>query len=126
VEENIKKFMADMGIDDYEDIASLYQDYIYECNELIDMVECCIHTTTIPELEKIIHNFKGVSGNLYVLPVYELAREIDDLLKSNDDMSIIHQQLLDCWQQVVTLYQQSIDEIKSFFMKQQQIILLSK
>lgn len=117
IKDNITNFMSDMGIDDYKDINSLYQDYIYECNQMIMTVNENIKATDCISLEKIIHNIKGVSANLYVKEVYNTAKILDDYLKlciSKEELSI-NNKILSLWSGLTDTYKLSKKQITDYF-----------
>ncbi len=111
--------MNDMGIEDFDDIAMLYNDYVTECDVLIQEI---MHNKLSPSsteewiaLEKDIHNIKGVSANLYVKNVYEKASDLDHYLKESlYDLPQINQLSL-LWQALLEDYVLAKNEIFNFF-----------
>lgn len=115
MKDNILNFMVDMGIDDLADIGMLYQDYISESNEIIQEIDQCFYTLSPLDLKGKIHNLKGVSANLYVTPVFELAKRIDDYI-NNDQFAIKNEaQTYILWQALVSAYEDSKIGILTFF-----------
>lgn len=112
---NITKFMTDMGLYDYKDIAPLYQDYIRECSMIFDEVNKSFDNLSINYLLKVLHNIKGVSANLYVDTVQIVASNLHNLLKdvtdSNDNISIYKES----WESIYSEYLNATDDILSFF-----------
>lgn len=111
----IQQFMYDMGIDSYEDIGFLYQDYIFECNEITTEINQLITSSSIETIEKRIHNLKGVSANLYVTSVYEQAKVVDALLTAHINEPQVTPEILEAWQILLDLYKEASLEIVSFF-----------
>jgi len=111
----ITKFMNDMGIDTFDDIGFLYQDYIFECNDLIDELDLIMTSTTPSVAEKMIHNLKGVSANLYVEQVYEISKTLNEYLTNHIEDLVIDQQTLQLWQKVKQTYILTKKELVNYF-----------
>lgn len=117
MENHIRQFMNDMGLDSFDDIGFLYQDYINECDVMINAIDANIETTSASELEKQIHNLKGVSANLYVQPVHQIAESLDSYLKDHLHMTITDLEIQSLWTQLRSSYNKATDEIIIFFAK---------
>lgn len=118
----IKDFMTDMGLDSYDDIGFLYQDYIAECNTMVDSINALINTGSPNEIEKLIHNFKGVSANLYVTSVYESAKTLNDLLRDELKASQASEGTVLAWQDLHHIYKEAKVEIIQFFAREEVMI----
>lgn len=115
---NITGFMQDMGIDDFDDILSLYQDYIIECGELIDKIQINNSASTLNEwidLAKDIHNIKGVSANLYVQEVCEKATCLEHYLKALIDSKPFNHQYIVLCEDLSKSFEDAKNEINHFF-----------
>lgn len=112
---HIQQFMQDMGIDSFEDIGCLYQDYIFECNDIVNEIDRSIHSKTPSDIEKLIHNFKGVSANLYVQSVFEASKLLNDLLRANINAPSNNSDIINAWQSTAYEYSEAKDEIITFF-----------
>lgn len=119
IDKNIEQFMADMGIDSYDDIGFLYQDYIQECSDLLKDVDASLKTTDIHSLEQQIHNLKGVSANLYVQPVFKKAEALNTYLKDHIEMESVDTFIQSTWYQLKEIYDQATSEIVTFFANHQ-------
>lgn len=115
-------FMTDMGLDSYDDIGFLYQDYITECNTMVDSIDRLMGHGSPNEIEKLIHNFKGVSANLYVTSVYESAKTLNDLLRDDLNLNHVTPETTAAWIQLHQVYKNAKIEIIQFFEKEQVII----
>lgn len=110
--------MTDMGIEDFNDMTLLYYDYISECDELLKQISQKLPPQSQNEwieLEKDIHNIKGVSANLYVQNVFEKATILDDFLKQPLDCLPTISQFLPKWQELLVSFEQAKIEIVRFF-----------
>ncbi|MDA3847531.1 MAG: hypothetical protein PF505_13500 [Vallitaleaceae bacterium] len=112
---HITRFMNDMGIDDFDDIGFLYQDYIFECIDLVESISNMMLTAAPAEVEKLIHNFKGVSANLYVDPVYSLLLVLDNYLLSHSLDQKTDQEANDLWQEIKRTFARACIDIVAFF-----------
>ena len=115
IEKSILRFIDDMGIDDLESIASLYQDYINECNGLINEIELNMQILGASDLEKIIHNIKGVSSNLYIDSMYEVTETFDNYLKTHINEHHLNEDMLSMWRAMLQVYAQTSHDIFRFF-----------
>lgn len=118
MKENITLFMSDMGITEHDDISELYNDYLSECDglkEQVNQILACSFQTEWIELEKIIHNFKGVSANLYVQKVYEKAATLDTFLKEGVQSEYHAKQFSFLWKELLDAYECAKLEILQFF-----------
>jgi HPt (histidine-containing phosphotransfer) domain-containing protein len=114
----INQFSIDMGIDNLEDIASLYKDYLEESYDLIEGIQSMINQSAViqPELlEKIVHNLKGVSANLYVEAVFKKATILDDFLKSHNHAFTITNDFTLLWENLHNTYDTARYQIIQFF-----------
>jgi HPt (histidine-containing phosphotransfer) domain-containing protein len=107
--------MSDMGIDDFEDIGFLFQDYIFECNEIVESITSMIDNHSPSDIEKMVHNLKGVSANLYIKPVYELAKPLNELLTQHKDLSKVDNNMIQLWHELELVYYNSTKLIVIFF-----------
>ncbi|PKM93359.1 MAG: hypothetical protein CVU84_16200 [Firmicutes bacterium HGW-Firmicutes-1] len=119
MEENISLFIKDMGIDSLEDIVGLYQDFMDECNQLVLEIEKSFEENSFDMVftEKLLHNLKGVSANLYVNEVFEKATILDDLLKTQDKNSYVYKEMFHLWQQVLAAYTVAKVGIINYFLQ---------
>ncbi|PKM50139.1 MAG: hypothetical protein CVV02_12820 [Firmicutes bacterium HGW-Firmicutes-7] len=117
MEEYIRLFIKNMGVDSVEDIKDLYQDYMYECNQLVMEIDTAFKDQFLDHsyVEKIVHNLKGVSANLYVHDVYENASKLDDALLNGDSNSYTFQEILNLWHQTHLAYNASKNKIVHYF-----------
>lgn len=115
MEENIKLFIQDMGIDSPEDIKNLYFDYLQETSVIIEQLASNFSTLTCSEAEKLVHNLKGVSANLYVQGVYQAALQLDDYLKGHLGESIMDANSCLLLKNLVNTYEKESKEINSYF-----------
>lgn len=114
----INQFSLDMGIDNLEDISSLYKDYINESYDLVESIQAIIYQSTVIQpdiLEKIVHNLKGVSANLYVEAVYQQAARLDDYLKSQNDTLAVTNELELLWERLYNAYNIACHQITQYF-----------
>lgn len=118
MKENIALFMSDMGIMEPDDISELYNDYLCECDGLIEQVNQILSsslTTEWMELKKIIHNIKGVSANLYVQKVYEKTAVLDAFLNESLQSEYRTEQFSFLWRELFDTYECAKNEILQFF-----------
>lgn len=115
ISKHIDRFLTDMGLDSYEDIGFLYQDYINECNDLVSEINSNFHSVDIITIEKLIHNLKGVSANLYVQPVYKSAEVLDGYLKEHPEMPTSNTVMQDMWQHTFRAYNTALDQLVEHF-----------
>lgn len=114
----IIQFSMDMGISNLEDISSLYKDYINESQELIIDIQTVIAEASIIQpdiLEKLVHNLKGVSANLYVEVVYQNATLLDNFLKEQQWPFPISNDFILLWQQLNESYKEARNQIIQYF-----------
>lgn len=118
MDDNITEFIKNMGIDSLDDIVELYQDYINECNQLVLDIEQAFKETSFDYIstEKIVHNLKGVSANLYINAVYEAAAVLDDALKTESN-PYTYKEIFNLWKQVYISYNCSKIKIVNYFME---------
>ncbi|MBC7959165.1 MAG: hypothetical protein H7X94_04785 [Vallitaleaceae bacterium] len=118
MKENIMTFIKDMGIDDPDDIRSLYADYMTQCDEILKGIWSKMDQNGSPswiEIEKGIHNLKGVSANLYVAQVQRQAEILDDCLKNLIETGGSSDALILLWEQLCDTYEVAKAEIEQFF-----------
>ncbi|MBC7960684.1 MAG: hypothetical protein H7X94_12520 [Vallitaleaceae bacterium] len=118
MKENIMTFIKDMGIDDPDDIRSLYTDYMTQCDEILKGIWSKIDqkgSTSWIEIKKSIHNLKGVSANLYVAQVQKQAEILDDCLKNLIETGGSSDAMLLLWEQLCDTYEVAKAEIEQFF-----------
>lgn len=117
MKEQIECFINDMGIDNLEDISSLFKDYISESSSLMEQIKEIIDLSPINTgaLEKLVHNLKGVSANLYVKNVYYYSSLLDDYLKRTTDSFPISNEFNILWEQLSDSYKKTIPQIKQYF-----------
>lgn len=77
---NIEAFAEELGVD-LKTISSLYANYFIEMkSETGEMIKL-FDEKNWTMLERVVHNIKGVSANLYINDVYEAASVFDALLR---------------------------------------------
>lgn len=84
---DINNFANDLGLS-FSEISELYIELINEINSSLLELKILMTEKNLGEIQKIIHNIKGISGNYRVTDVYEKASEINDSLKSNCIMNL--------------------------------------
>lgn len=77
---DITGFANDLGIS-FTEIAELYAELINEINSALSELKILIHKKDLLEIQKIIHNLKGVCGNYRLTDIYEETCKINDSLK---------------------------------------------
>lgn len=120
MERYISQFRIDMGIEDLDDIQLLYTDYLNESYDLVNNIQALIEGSSpihSDELERIVHNLKGVSANLYVEPVYKNSVKLDDFLKTHPDTSLSCNEVKPLWQPLLEAYTETRQQIINFFSK---------
>lgn len=78
---DIDGFMKDLGLN-LEEVSDLYSELINEINLAIAQITNLINKDDLQEIQKIIHNIKGVTGNYRITDLYTQTTKIYDLLKS--------------------------------------------
>lgn len=114
----IEQFKMDMGIENMEDIASLFQDYLTESLDLVQQISDTVQngsTVDARALEKIVHNLKGVSANLYVETVYQDASLVDDYLKHSQSLLPVSQEFNRLWDKLRDSYEEARKQIIQYF-----------
>ncbi|MEF3254304.1 MAG: response regulator, partial [Deferribacterales bacterium] len=76
------KELSSRGLNFY-DVKPLIEIFVYEVNKELSTVEKYLEDNNINELQKIIHKFKGTSGNLCLTDIYINLSKIDNKLKNN-------------------------------------------
>lgn len=79
---DITGFAKDLGLS-ISEISELYSELINEINSSLSELKIFIAQKDLKNMQKIIHDIKGVSGNYRLTDVYEKASEINDSLRSN-------------------------------------------
>jgi len=80
---NIVGLAKDLELE-YEDITDLYTSYIDQVDEHCKKIKESFYTNDFMELKSVIHNVKGVSGNLLINDVFEGTNLMERLLKDGD------------------------------------------
>lgn len=106
---DIDGFISELEIE-LEEAEELYKSYETEMNEEIEEMEQLCSAKEYEKLERVVHNVKGVSANLRINDVYEVAADFDIKLKngvtSSADANVAY---------LVLRIKDSIVEIKEFF-----------
>jgi HPt (histidine-containing phosphotransfer) domain-containing protein len=84
---DITGFANDLGLS-FSEISELYIELINEINSSLSELKILMTEKNLKEIQKIIHNIKGVSGNCKLTDVYKKASEINDSLRSDCFMSL--------------------------------------
>lgn len=80
VKYDIEGFARELGVS-LGDVALLFLNYINEMHEEVSSMQACLQEGNLDMLQRVVHNIKGVSGNLTIQDVYTYASEFDTLLK---------------------------------------------
>lgn len=107
--------MNDMGIDSIDDISLLYEDYIIESRQSILEINQTLGELNREQLEKKIHNFKGVSANLYVLPVFEKLSLLDQYLKDTLTLQTLDSHILESWAEIQSTFSSTVNDLLNYF-----------
>lgn len=93
-----------------EELSELYKKYIHECGMEVDCALEYFEKKDWNMLQRTIHNLKGMSANLGILIVSEIAGELDAELKAKkyEDISFKLNKLIE-------IISESIENIKKFY-----------
>lgn len=107
---NVKAISDDLGLPE-EDLADLYSTYLEEMSENLEFIKKSLQEKNFVDIQKSVHTIKGMSANLGVKPVFEVAKTIDLKLKSNDssNFDVDFKNLLntfdDCKKGIISFYE---------------------
>jgi HPt (histidine-containing phosphotransfer) domain-containing protein len=103
--------MADELEVDIVDIIDLYSNYISEMNKEISSMQKLLLKGDWFNLEKVIHNIKGVSANLNITDVYQAAEIFDAELKRTEIENVQANT-----GKLIDMLNEAVLEIKGFFL----------
>ncbi|MDF2615024.1 MAG: Hpt protein [Clostridia bacterium] len=78
----VEMFMKNTGLD-LEDAAELYTVFLAELDSEMKEVKSFFNRGDFKNVQKVVHNIKGISSNYLALSVYKIAQEIDAQLKED-------------------------------------------
>ena len=80
---DIEEFTKALGVST-EEMAGLFSSYIAEMEGEIAEMQAQLAKKDWKMLQRVVHNIKGVSGNLHINDVYKEAFSFDIMLKEGD------------------------------------------
>ncbi|WP_026885184.1 hypothetical protein [Clostridium beijerinckii] len=109
-------FSNDLGLN-LQQVSELYAELINEFNLALSELKVSMIEKDLRNIQKIIHNLKGVSGNYRITDIYEETTKINNLLKSNNYNNLE----LDL-NSLLTVSNLALKKIKSFFYERSIVI----
>lgn len=73
-------FSNDLGLN-LQQVSELYAELINEFNLALSELKTAMIGSDLENIQKIIHNLKGLSGNYRITDIYEETTKINNLLK---------------------------------------------
>lgn len=86
---DILGFANELGLS-IKEVHELYAELITEVNSSLLKIKLLIDKKDFSQIQKIIHNIKGVSGNYRITDIYEETAKINDNLKAHNYTNIEH------------------------------------
>lgn len=80
---DIVGFAHDLGLR-IEDVSELYAELVHELSSAILELKLLIDDKNFVQIQKIIHNIKGVSGNYRLMDIYDETAKINNALKNTE------------------------------------------
>ncbi|AVK48746.1 Hpt domain-containing protein [Clostridium sp. MF28] len=102
-------FSNDLGLN-LQQVSELYAELINEFNLALSELKTAMIGSDLKNIQKIIHNLKGLSGNYRITDVYEETTKINNLLK-NSNYNNIEPHLSN----LLTVISIALKKIRSFF-----------
>ncbi|WP_270565388.1 Hpt domain-containing protein [Clostridium beijerinckii] len=102
-------FSNDLGLN-LQQVSELYAELINEFNLALSELKISITKNDLANIQKIIHNLKGLSGNYRITDVYEETTKINNLLK-NSNYNNIEPHLSN----LLTVISIALKKIRNFF-----------
>ena len=106
---DITGFTHDLGLT-MEEVSKFYAQLINEINSATLELELLMIKGDLANIQKVIHNIKGVSGNYRISDIYKKTTKINDALKCNN-YSTLEKDL----NNLFAVSDMAIKEIKTFF-----------
>ncbi|MDF2840487.1 MAG: Hpt protein [Clostridia bacterium] len=108
---SLSRLTEEIGIDK-ESIAELLSIYCSEMKEEIQQVRITLHNQDWINLQRTVHNIKGVSANLSLQGIFEASAELDSMLKSKNYIGIeAHaQQLLEVLETTINNIKKALEQ----------------
>jgi hypothetical protein len=113
---DITGFSKDLGLN-INEVSELYNELISELNLVRSNLEILMNKKDIIDIQKAIHNLKGLSGNYRLTNIYKETSKINDYLKDNN-----YNNLESDLNNLFIIIHTAEKEIKNFF-KQQSILI---
>lgn len=79
---NIQAFAQELDID-LQAISGLYSEYLKEVADNVEAMRLHSNRSDWNMLGRVVHNIKGISINLNITDMYELAKSFENELKNN-------------------------------------------
>lgn len=76
-------FSNDLGLN-LQQVSELYAELINEFNLALSELKTAMIGSDLENIQKIIHNLKGLSGNYRITDIYEETTKINNLLKNSN------------------------------------------
>ncbi len=71
----------------------LLQSFVKEAGETIDKIQELKKTDSVEEIRKLAHFIKGSAGNLSVVEIYEIAKEIEYFDAGKNDKGFLEERI---------------------------------
>lgn len=106
---DIVGFANDLGLS-MKEISELYAELITEINSALLQLKLLMNKKDLAQIQKIVHNIKGVSGNYKITDIYEETSKINNNLNSHNYTSLERD-----LNSLFTISINAQNEIKNFF-----------